>query len=123
MLYEDNTVRRTEETLKLWEEICNSKCFGGVGIILFLNKYDIFKEKIKRVDMRCAFPDYDGGCDCDAAKQFLKAKFLSLKNTEGTEPFIHFTNATDTKTMQHIFDDVLSLVVRQAMTALGFDPV
>jgi GTPase SAR1 family protein len=45
MLYEDSTVRRTEESMKLFEEICNSKWFGEVDIILFLNKYDLFREK------------------------------------------------------------------------------
>ncbi len=59
-LYEDETVNRMDESLKLFDEICNSKWFADVNIILFLNKSDIFAEKIKKVDLNVCFPDYKG---------------------------------------------------------------
>ena len=59
-LYEDETVNRMDESLKLFDEICNSKWFTDVSIILFLNKSDIFAEKIKKVDLSVCFPDYKG---------------------------------------------------------------
>jgi len=47
-LYEDENVRRLDESVKLFDEICNSKWFSETSVILFLNKSDIFKEKIKK---------------------------------------------------------------------------
>lgn len=68
-LYEDETVNRSDESMKLFDEICNSKWFQSTSIILFLNKKDLFEEKIKRVDLSVCFPDYTGGKDFDKASK------------------------------------------------------
>jgi len=62
-LIEDPTVNRMHESIALFEEIVNSRWFEKSSIILFLNKSDLFQEKIQRVDMKCLFPDYDGKID------------------------------------------------------------
>lgn len=59
-LYEDETVNRMDESLKLFEEICNSKWFLETAVILFLNKSDIFREKITKTDLSVCFPNYKG---------------------------------------------------------------
>jgi hypothetical protein len=71
-LMEDNTTNRMHESLKLFEEICNNKWFVETGsadievrtdmpgIILFLNKKDLFADKIKEVDLKVCFEDYSG---------------------------------------------------------------
>jgi len=56
VLHEDHSVKRTEESMKLFGEICNSKWFGDVDIILFLNKYDLFKEKNTKSRFEVCFP-------------------------------------------------------------------
>ena len=48
------------ESMRLFESICNSKWFINTSMILFLNKKDLFAEKIKKVSIKIAFPDYDG---------------------------------------------------------------
>src|SRR5690348_4280015 len=50
-LYEDDTTNRMHESLKLFKEICNSKWFVDTAVILFLNKKDLFAEKIKKTDL------------------------------------------------------------------------
>ena len=40
MLYEDDGTNRMEESLSLFEQICNSKWFAQTSVILFLNKQD-----------------------------------------------------------------------------------
>lgn len=45
-LYEDDTTNRMQESLKLFKEICNTKWFANTAMILFLNKRDIFSEKV-----------------------------------------------------------------------------
>lgn len=45
-LYEDNRTNRIHEARKLFHEICQSKWFTETAMILFLNKDDIFREKI-----------------------------------------------------------------------------
>lgn len=47
-LYEDENVNRMHEAIQLFDEICNSKWFRSTALVLFLNKSDLFKEKIQK---------------------------------------------------------------------------
>ena len=51
---------RMQESLKLFDSICNNKWFGDTSIILFLNKKDLFEEKILRSPLTICFPEYSG---------------------------------------------------------------
>merc|ERR1719183_2783464 len=62
-LYEDETQNRMNEALQLFEQIANSKWFKDTAMILFLNKKDLFAEKITKKDMTCLWPEYTGGLD------------------------------------------------------------
>lgn len=44
----------------LFDSICNNKWFEKTSIILFLNKMDLFQEKIKRSPITICFPEYNG---------------------------------------------------------------
>ncbi len=49
-----------QESLKLFDSICNNKWFTDTSIILFLNKKDLFEEKIKKSPLTICFPEYTG---------------------------------------------------------------
>ncbi len=49
---EDETTNRMHESLRLFDSICNNKWFVNTSIILFLNKKDLFAEKITRSSLR-----------------------------------------------------------------------
>ena len=51
---------RTHESMKLFDSICNNKWFTDTSIILFLNKKDLFEEKIKRSSLTICYPEYTG---------------------------------------------------------------
>lgn len=51
---------RMQESLKLFDSICNNKWFTDTSIILFLNKKDLFEEKIKKSPLTVCFPEYTG---------------------------------------------------------------
>jgi hypothetical protein len=46
--------------MKLFESICNNRWFTDTSIILFLNKKDLFQEKIKKSPLTICFPTYTG---------------------------------------------------------------
>lgn len=50
------------EALDLFEDICSNTFFVKSSLILFLNKKDLFEEKIKSKNIRDypSFADYDG---------------------------------------------------------------
>ena len=60
VLHEDESTNRMQESLKLFDSICNNKWFGETSIILFLNKKDLFSEKIKYSPLNVCFPEYKG---------------------------------------------------------------
>ena len=49
-----------EESLKLFESIINNRWFVETSVILFLNKKDLFEEKITTSPLTICFPDYSG---------------------------------------------------------------
>ncbi len=60
LIYYYDCLLRLHESLELFEEVVNSKWFNSTPIMLFLNKSDLFKEKIKKVDLKVALPEYTG---------------------------------------------------------------
>lgn len=48
------------ESLNLFESTCNSPWFANTSIILFLNKKDLFEEKINKYPLTICFPEYTG---------------------------------------------------------------
>ena len=49
-----------QESLRLFDSICNNKWFTETSIILFLNKKDLFEEKIKKSPLTVCFQEYTG---------------------------------------------------------------
>ena len=49
-----------KESLALFEVILNSDYFVNTSIILFLNKTDLFPERLMHKPLRSAFSEYEG---------------------------------------------------------------
>jgi len=117
VLREDNSQNRMVESLILFDEISNSNWFPkNRDMILFLNKEDLFLNKIKEVDLNVCFENYSGGHDPDAAKEFIKRRFTE-KTTQNV--FVHFTTAINTENISFVLDAVCSTVLHQAMDRIG----
>jgi GTPase SAR1 family protein len=143
VLFEDERVNRLEEAIKLYDHICNTSYFEKCPIMLFLNKVDLFEEKIKTVDLRAPadpdrglparFQDYTYGactcgggypntktCECGVqmkAKAYLRDLFVN-QNRHEVHP--HITCATDTGNVRRVFDTCRNIILHQSMTGSGF---
>jgi len=53
--------------------------------ILFLNKIDLFAEKLPRLPLEDYFPDYQGRSNYDAACDYLFHRFVSLNQSAATK--------------------------------------
>ena len=112
-LIEDGTTNRMEESLNLFQAICVNKFFNNSSIILFLNKFDLFTEKINNTDhhLRLYFPHYNGpDHDVSAAKDFIQEKFLACNLNKGRSIYVHCTTATDTSNIIVVFEIVLKRI-------------
>lgn len=114
--YEDDVTNRMKESMDLFDEMINGTWFKDTSIMLFLNKTDIFREKIKHTDLKVCFPDYDGGNDYDNASTFIKNKFLDLNKYDKSRIYVHMTEATNSDQLQAVFDQVKEIIVNKNKT-------
>ncbi|KFP59006.1 Guanine nucleotide-binding protein G(t) subunit alpha-2, partial [Cathartes aura] len=110
---------RMHESLHLFNSICNHKFFAATSIILFLNKKDLFEEKIKKVHLSICFPDYDASFPPSAgpnnfyAGNYIKTQFLDLNMRKDVkEIYSHMTCATDTQNVKFVFDAVTDVIIK-----------
>ena len=93
--------------------------FKSSSIILFLNKTDLFKEKISEKPVRDYFPDYTGAAnDFQAASEYFANKFRNLNRTTDREIYVHFTNATDTNLLKLTMQSVQDTIIQANLTTL-----
>jgi guanine nucleotide-binding protein G(i) subunit alpha len=75
-------------------------------MILFLNKTDIFADKIANRPIRTCFPEYEGPNTFSEASEFIRKKFESLNQKRSKDVYTHFTCATDSNNIKFVFDVV-----------------
>lgn len=119
VLAEDDTVNRMEESLTLFDSICNSCWFVKTPIILFLNKIDIFKEKLQRVPLKKYFSNYTGDGDYNSACEYICNRFVSLNHSNQKTIYVHFTCATDTNQMKFVMVAVNDIITQTNLRECG----
>lgn len=139
-LYEDNTVNRQVEAVELFEKTCNEQWFKNSGMILFLNKSDLFAEKLRRVpfvissgeDRRNA--DFSGRQFIpgeseeedfqeayDDACEYLKQLYKNQNHYPSQkEVYAHVTCATNTDQMEKIMTSCKDIFLKVNLKENGF---
>lgn len=146
-LFEDAKTNRTEEAVKVWEDIVNRKVFTNVGFVLFLNKWDLFQKKVLEFPYRDPLKglnmDYKGPDPIDVKERLEKGVLTdanSLKDAvtqcadhardkfydvidvrTGYGTFAcHFTTATSTEGMNTVFEKCQEQILRKHLVRQGF---
>ncbi|KAG0147166.1 hypothetical protein CROQUDRAFT_62052 [Cronartium quercuum f. sp. fusiforme G11] len=116
---EDPDTNQLQEALNVFDSIVNSKWFVETAFVLFMNKIDLFKEKIAHSSIRQHFPDYPGhDTDVQAAQTYFKNKFLLLNHSRERVIYTHFTCATDTSLMKVVMGSVTKTILEQNLRML-----
>jgi len=121
VLVEDRNGNQMQEALMLFESIANSVYFQRSALILFLNKKDIFREKIMSglSPISEHFPDYSGQpSDVEAGQEFFGRKFKNLVRDPDKSAYVHFTNATDTTLLEMTMRSVQDMIVQRNLNNL-----
>lgn len=125
-LEEDYSVNRLEDSTILWRSICSSKLLARTQLILFMNKCDLLKRKLKRgVQVKKYLPSYgDRPNDVTNVVRYLREKFKDMQrqlSPAARHAYIYPTTVTDTeataKTLESVRDGVLreNLVTSQLL--------
>lgn len=138
-IIEEKTTNQMSDAMSIWGNICTMEWFKNCHFILFLNKEDLFSEKLESSPIRRYFPDYSGGStDVEAAKDYFKRRFLRIaqKGTHqllqecesSTRPnktdntflskrtvYPHFTTAVDISLIQRVMESVSHIILQSAL--------
>ncbi|KAF2071921.1 hypothetical protein CYY_006758 [Polysphondylium violaceum] len=117
-LREDNRVNRMDDSLELFQEICNSRWFINTSMILFLNKRDIFIEKLKRVPFNIYDPRYQGQNNYEETSVYIKNKFHSVRENKTKDIYTHFTIAVDSQNINFVFSAVKEIILKQVLEGI-----
>ena len=115
LLEEDEETNRMQESLQLFDTICNHRSFRNTSIILFLNKTDLFRKKIEKIPITICFPDYNGESTFDQAATFIQEKFKSLNRHKEKMIYTHFTCATDISNVRFVFNAVSDVILTKVL--------
>ncbi|XP_065186757.1 guanine nucleotide-binding protein subunit alpha-11-like [Sycon ciliatum] len=123
------------ESQQLMAKVMRSKYLSTASFILFLNKNDVFEERIRNYKLREYYPDYAGPSrNADAAYKYIERMFmmgvpmereqLQQKRNQSAkilaeEPLVycHRTTATDTENIRRIFSAVKDTILEHFLTA------
>uniref|UniRef100_A0A915LMX4 Uncharacterized protein n=1 Tax=Meloidogyne javanica TaxID=6303 RepID=A0A915LMX4_MELJA len=111
-LEEDENTNRLIESLHLFKSICMAKWFINTGIILFLNKTDLFEQKIAgKKSIKQLFPSYTGSNSYSDQLDFIQQNFLAMNSNPSKQVYAHRTCATNTDQMELVLKNVFELVL------------
>ncbi|CAF4440629.1 unnamed protein product [Rotaria sp. Silwood2] len=115
---------RMIESLQLFKSICNNRFFRQAGMILFLNKKDLFAEKLRFSSIKICFPEYTGLNTYEPSLNYIQEQFEKMDlrekvNGHQRELYTHITCATDTEAMQFVFDAISDMIIQTNLIHAG----
>ena len=81
--------------------------------VQLLSATDLFIEKMKTVDLRVCFPEYNGGSDVDKAMAYIEKQFAD--RLANNHLYAHFTVATDTDNIAQVWQDCRNIVIQRSL--------
>eukprot|EP01103_Thecamoeba_quadrilineata_P012459 TRINITY_DN3216_c0_g1_i1.p1 TRINITY_DN3216_c0_g1~~TRINITY_DN3216_c0_g1_i1.p1 ORF type:complete len:355 (+),score=87.60 TRINITY_DN3216_c0_g1_i1:141-1205(+) len=117
-LEENSNVNRMVESLKLFDDMINNMWFKSTNVILFLNKTDLFEEKIQKVDLNVCFPNYTAGKNSQPAMEFIENQYTKRNKFSERGIFPHFTCATDTENIKHVWAVAKKILLQEVIDLL-----
>ena len=125
VLLEDGKTNRLLESRNLYIEILRNVAFQNTDIILFLNKKDIFEEKVKSGNFNKYITQYSGQPDDSVkATEYIKTDiFEKAFNTyaAGKVFYCHVTTATDTSNADRLFSYIYDMVFEKLIADVQID--
>jgi len=119
-IYEDEDTNCMLESLQVFEDTLQTPTFSETAFILFLNKKDVFDEKIQKVPITVCFSEYNGGKQSSTESlNYIRDQFAKKNPNPDRQLFPHVTQATDRDNVKKVFGDVQQIVVQWSLQHSG----
>ena len=122
VMFEDEDRNSMVDQIELFEQICNNEWFKETAMILFLNKKDLFAQKIQSIPITVcpAFHQFNGDTKSyEDTTFFIKEIFESQKAKNSQKPiFTHFTCAIDKKQFKKLFENIHTPIIEAYISPL-----
>ena len=105
---EDTTRNRLLESLSTFRVLVKRK-FKDKKFILFLNKRDLFEQRIVENDITDCFPGYKEGCNYNAALNYIASVFRSYFDNPD-DLYVYTTCATDKNQMDQLIEGLTNVL-------------
>ncbi|ELP83990.1 guanine nucleotide-binding protein alpha-1 subunit, putative [Entamoeba invadens IP1] len=133
-LYEDGNTSRLTESVAVFKDIMTNEFLKNAVKLIFLNKMDLFEEKLTKTALNVIFPDYTGGDNSVMGAQYIQQLFTGklqaeemvvsgaeTGNIEGAvseKVYTNLTNATDGSNIKRVFMLAVDVIMKN-MAANG----
>jgi len=122
VLDEDGRTSRLKESLDTFRDLLNQDYFVKKKVILFLNRYDLFKKKISVAPLHKFFEEIspEEGSDVKKAARYMVNLYqekLIEKNCEYAA--VHLTCALDTSLCRKLFSDITEQIITESLSLSG----
>lgn len=120
-LYEDGKTNRLDEALALFRDTHKKQWFVRTSFILFLNKRDLFADKIRKVPLTKwqEARDFEGDPhDYHQCINFIESKFAEDYEEE-KKLYVHVTCATDSNNVMAVFGAVKDIIIQKHLAESG----
>ena len=118
MTNEEPSINRMVDAMTLFEEICSTSLLLKVKKIVFLNKVDLFKKKIKINLVRKYLSDAPNTTSLQELLVFFQDTFKTTCQDKNLA--IHTTCCTDSNAMQVIVGEVVRELLHRLLQGAGF---
>jgi len=117
-LYEDIHVSRFDESMNVFSDVVTNPIFAKTRFLLFLNKIDLFEEKIKRLNVKDYVSDFNGvEHDLESCIQFFERKYLEI--AKDVDLGVFRSSATDSTIMEVVINNVITALLQRYLGNAG----
>ncbi|KAK3590192.1 hypothetical protein CHS0354_041249 [Potamilus streckersoni] len=117
-LEEDKTLNSVQDSLQTFHEVSHNQYLERTDFLLFLNKYDLFVEKLKWKRLQVCFPDYDDNNTPEACVKYIRELFHQHRPCH-KHVYTHVSCATDVSIMRDILSKVLDIITEINLRKAG----
>ncbi|EGF82632.1 hypothetical protein BATDEDRAFT_29442 [Batrachochytrium dendrobatidis JAM81] len=115
----EHSVNRLHDAIELFGGVINNRILQNSEVLLFLNKKDIFEEKLKHLPFSKFFPRYRGPNDPESIARYVAALFKAQRWDQNRKIMIHRTCCTDTRNMELVVARLIEGLTKSALSRIG----